>query len=384
MIAPRLLPTVLRQVFRHRTRTLLTAAGVAVAMFLFVTVQSLQQGVRAATEVTAADTTLIVYRENRFCPATSRLPERYAERIALVPGVVSVTPMKVVVNNCRASLDVVTFRGVPAEQVAPMAAKWRIVAGSLDDWHKRSDAALIGERMAERRRLRPGMSFDAAGVAVTIAGVIASGEPQDQNVAYVHLPFLQQAAATGAGLGVVTQFNVRVDDPARLRETAAMIDDLFRTDQDPTTTRPEKAFVAQVGSDVVEIVGFTRYLGWGCLAAVLALVANAIVLGVQDRVREHAVMQTLGFRGGLIARLIIAEGVVLGVLGGAAGTALAAAFLAWGRFSLSTEGLSIHVSPDLRTSAIGLAIAAGVGVVAGLVPALQAGRREIAQGFRAV
>jgi putative ABC transport system permease protein len=384
MIAPRLVPTVLRQVLRHRTRTLLTAAGVAVAMFLFVTVQSLQQGVRAATEVTAADTTLIVYRENRFCPATSRLPESYAERIARVPGVASVTPMKVVVNNCRASLDVVTFRGVPAEQVAPMAAKWRIVAGSLDDWHKRSDAALIGERMAERRRLRPGMSFDAAGVAVTIAGVIASGEPQDQNVAYVHLPFLQQAAATGAGLGVVTQFNVRVDDPARLREVAGAIDDLFRTDQDPTSTRPEKAFVAQVGSDVVEIVGFTRYLGWGCLAAVLALVANAIVLGVQDRVREHAVMQTLGFRGGLIARLIIAEGVVLGVLGGAAGTALAAAFLAWGKFSLSTEGLSIHVSPDLRTSAIGLAIAAGVGVVAGLVPALQAGRREIAQGFRAV
>lgn len=384
MIAPRLIPTVLRQVLRHRTRTLLTAAGVAVAMFLFVTVQSLQQGVRAATEVTATDTTLIVYRENRFCPATSRLPEHYAERIARLPGVASVTPMKVVVNNCRASLDVVTFRGVPAEDVAPMAAKWRIVAGSLEEWHRRSDSALIGERMAERRRLRPGMSFDASGVTVSIAGIIASTEPQDQNVAYVHLPFLQQAAATGPGLGVVTQFNVRVDDPARLRETAAQIDELFRHDQDPTTTRPEKAFVAQVGADVVEIVGFARYLGWGCLAAVLALVANAIVLGVQDRVKEHAVLQTLGFRGGLIARMIIAEGLVLGVLGGAAGTAMAAAFLAWGKFSLSTEGLSIHVSPDVRTSMVGLAIAAGVGVAAGLVPAAQAGRREIAQSFRAV
>lgn len=384
MIAPRLIPTVLRQVLRHRTRTLLTAAGVAIAMFLFVTVQSLQQGVRAATEVTAADTTLIVYRENRFCPATSRLPEHYAERIARLPGVASVTPMKVVVNNCRASLDVVTFRGVPAEDVAPMAAKWRIVAGSLEEWHRRSDSALIGERMAERRRLRPGMSFDASGVTVSIAGIIASTEPQDQNVAYVHLPFLQQAAATGPGLGVVTQFNVRVDDPARLRETAAQIDELFRHDQDPTTTRPEKAFVAQVGADVVEIVGFARYLGWGCLAAVLALVANAIVLGVQDRVKEHAVLQTLGFRGGLIARMIIAEGLVLGVLGGAGGTAMAAAFLAWGKFSLSTEGLSIHVSPDVRTSMVGLAIATGVGVAAGLVPAVQAGRREIAQSFRAV
>ena len=384
MIAPRLIPTVLRQVLRHRTRTILTAAGVAVAMFLFITVQSLQHGVRQATEVTAADTTLIVYRENRFCPATSRLPESYADRVARLPGVASVTPMKVVVNNCRTSLDVVTFRGVPAEQLAAMAGKWRVVAGSLEEWRKRSDAALVGERMAERRRLRPGMSFDAAGVTVSVAGIIASDEPQDQNVAYVHLPFLQQASETGGGLGVVTQLNVRVDDPSRLREVAAAIDELFRADQDPTTTRPEKAFVAQVGADVVEIVGFARYLGWGCLAAVLALVANAIVLGVQDRVKEHAVLQTLGFRGGLIARMIIAEGVLLGVAGGLAGTVLAAAFLAWGQFSLSTEGLSIHVSPDLGTSLLGLAIAAGVGVVAGLVPAVQAGRREIAQSFRAV
>lgn len=384
MIAPRLIPTVLRQVLRHRTRTILTAAGVAVAMFLFITVQSLQHGVRQATEVTAADTTLIVYRENRFCPATSRLPESYADRVARLPGVASVTPMKVVVNNCRTSLDVVTFRGVPAEQLAAMAGKWRVVAGSLEEWRKRSDAALVGQRMAERRRLRPGMSFDAAGVTVSVAGIIASDEPQDQNVAYVHLPFLQQASETGGGLGVVTQLNVRVDDPSRLREVAAAIDELFRADQDPTTTRPEKAFVAQVGADVVEIVGFARYLGWGCLAAVLALVANAIVLGVQDRVKEHAVLQTLGFRGGLIARMIIAEGVLLGVAGGLAGTVLAAAFLAWGQFSLSTEGLSIHVSPDLGTSLLGLAIAAGVGVVAGLVPAVQAGRREIAQSFRAV
>ena len=384
MIAPRLVPTVLRQVLRHRTRTLLTAAGVAVAMFLFITVQSLQHGVRQATEVTAADTMLIVYRENRFCPATSRLPESYAEQISRVPGVESVTPMKVVVNNCRASLDVVTFRGVPEDDLARMAARWRIVAGSVEEWRKRSDAALVGERMAERRRLSPGMSFDAAGVTVSVAGIIASDEPQDQNVAYVHLPFLQQAAATGAGLGVVTQFNVRVTEPARLREIAATIDDLFRTDQDPTTTRPEKAFVAQVGADVVGIVGFARYLGWGCLAAVLALVANAIVLGVQDRVKEHAVLQTLGFRGGLIARMIVAEGLILGVLGGALGTLLSTAFLAWGKFSLSTEGLSIHVSPDVATGLIGLGISAGVGAVAGLVPAVQAGRREIAQGFRAV
>ena len=62
---------------RHRTRTLLTLLGVAVAMFLFCGVQAMQAGVRQATEATARDTTLVVYRQNRFCPATSRLPEHY-------------------------------------------------------------------------------------------------------------------------------------------------------------------------------------------------------------------------------------------------------------------------------------------------------------------
>src|SRR3954463_4474373 len=116
MLSPRFIPLVVKQVVRHRTRTLLTLAGVATAMFLFTAVQAMQAGVREATQTTAKDTTLVVYRQNRFCPATSRLPEYYGDRIAKVPHVLSVVPMKIVVNNCRTSLDVVTFRGVPEDR----------------------------------------------------------------------------------------------------------------------------------------------------------------------------------------------------------------------------------------------------------------------------
>lgn len=383
MIAPRFIPVVIKQVWRHRTRSILTIAGVAVAMFLFIAVQTLQRGVQNATATTAADTTLVVYRENRFCPATSRLPESYLRRIENLPGVVSAVPIKIVVNNCGASLDVITFRGVPPEHLPTMASKWQMIDGSLDAWSKRSDAALVGERLANRRGFRVGQSFDSSGVTVTVAGIVRSSEPQDQNVAYVHLPFLQQAATKG-GLGTVTQFTVRVADPARLEQVAKAIDDEFRTDAEPTQTRPEKAFVAQAASDIVDIVGFTQYLGWACLAAVLALVANAIVLSVQDRVKEHAVLQTLGFRSGLIARLIITEGVLIGVIGGIVGTAAAVAVVKYGQFTLSNEGFSISVSSDWRIVVLGLAISALVGIVAGLVPAWQASRREIAHCFRAV
>ena len=384
MLKLKFIPLVWKQVTRHRTRTLLTVGGVATAMFLFAAVQAMQAGVKEATETTAKDTTLVVYRQNRFCPATSRLPEYYGERIAKVPGVVSVVPMKIVVNNCRTSLDVVTFRGVPEEAFVQHYVKnFELLSGSVEDWKSRTDAALLGETLAKRRGLSVGDRFDAAGVTVYVAGIARSDEPQDQNVGYVHLPFLQRASGDRK-LGVVTQFSVKVDEPKRLDEVAAAIDAEFARDPEPTSTSAEKAFVARAAADVVNLVRFTQYLGWGCLAAVLALVANAIVLSVQDRIKEHAVLQTLGYTGPLIAKLIVTEGLVLGLIGGTIGALAAVAVTVLGNFSIGMDGLSIHVVPGSAMLITSLAMSAALGILAGLVPALQASRREITQCFRAV
>ena len=383
MLGTKYLPLIFKQVTRQPARTLLTLLGVATAMFLFITVQALEQGVTDATVATGKETTLVVYRQNRFCPFASRLPEHYTSRVNRIEGVASVVPIKIVVTNCGAALDVVTFRGVPRENYAVVAKKFTFLSGSMDQWERRSDAALIGEDLASRRRLKAGDVLTAAGVSAYVAGVIRSPEPQDQNVAYVDLKFLQQTAVRG-GDGIVTQFNVKVHDPAHLERVAAAIDEEFRHDPEPTDTRPEKAFVARAAHDLVQIVGFTRYLGWAALAVVLALVSNAIVLSVQDRVREHAVLQTLGFRGGLIARLIVAEGVLLGVTGGAIGSLAAYGLVYFGNFSLSSEGTSVAVRGDATLLILGLTLSAAVGVVAGLIPALQASRRAIAASFRAV
>jgi len=384
MIPSRYVPLVLKKVIRHRARTALTVGGIAAAMFLFCTVQAMHQGMRAATELTAKDNTLIVYRENRYCPATSRLPEYYGPRIAKVPGVASVIPMKIVVNNCRTSLDVVTFRGAPVEDfVQRLGPRLHVLEGSMADWEKRSDAAMVGETLARRRGLKVGDRFDAAGVTVYVAAIMHSEEPQDQNVAYVHLPFLQQTVDRNK-LGIVTQFNVTVTDPSKLAEVARTIDAEFAKDSDPTRTSPDKAFVARAASDIVEIAGFARWLGWGCLAAVMALVGNAIVLSVQDRIKEHAILQTLGFDGGLILRLIVAEGVTLGILGGLVGTLGSAAVIYFGAFAISTEGLSVAIASSPLIAVWGLGLSALLGATASLVPAWQASRREIAACFRAV
>lgn len=378
----RCIPYVLKQVVRHRVRSLLTILGIAIAMFLFTSVQAMNSGVLEATTTTARDTTLIVYREDRYCPATSELPQDYQSRIERIEGVTSVIPMKVVVSNCRTSLDVVTFRGVPKDDfVRDRGEGFELIAGSIEEWKKRTDAALLGETLANRRGLRPGMTFDAAGITAMVAGVIRSDNAQDQNVAYTALEFVQLAGRDR--LGIVTQFNVKVSDPDLLEPVSKQIDKLFATAQEPTATFTEKAFVGRVADDVIELVGFARWLGLGCLAAVLALVANSIVLGVQSRVSEHAVLQTLGYSGRLVALLIIAEGVVLALIGGGIGAVGAVIAADVGSFALSVEGATIPITADATLLAMGVLICGVIGVLAGLVPAWQASTKEIAECFRA-
>ncbi len=380
----RFVPLVVKQVTRRLVRSSLTVFGVAAAMFLFVAIRSLQEGVAAATHETGKDATLIVYRENKFCPFTSKLPERYDAPIARIPGVVSVTPMQIVVSNCRASLDVVTFRGVPAEAFARgEASGFRIVAGSLGAWTARQDAALVGKTLADRRGFRPGDRFQATGITVTVAAIFESDEPQHLNVAYVHLPFLQRIPGSDQR-GIVTQFSVKVDDPSKLESVSREIDALFKSDAAPTSTRSEKAFTARAAGDIMELLGFAAWVAAACVGAVLALVANAIVLAVQDRVRDFAVMETLGYPGWLLGTLVVAEGAVLSLLGGGLGAGAAMAVLRWKSPSLSNEGLSIEFQAGAHVWGAALGVALVVGVLAGLVPAFRVARQSIAGSFRAV
>src|SRR6516164_3743417 len=104
-------PYVFKSLWRHRTRTALTVSGSAVALFVFCFIGAVQEGLARLTGDRASERKLIVFQANRFCPSTSRLPEDYARQIAKMPGVEEAVPIKVYMNNCRASLDVVVFHG---------------------------------------------------------------------------------------------------------------------------------------------------------------------------------------------------------------------------------------------------------------------------------
>jgi putative ABC transport system permease protein len=377
----KLLSLALKNITRHRLRSLLTMAGVAAGMFLFTAVETMQDSLAKVTKASANDTTLVVYRENRFCPMTSRLPEHYLPTISRIEGVREVIPIQIAVNNCGASLDVITFRGVPPENLRKYNPDLSVIEGSFDEWTKRTDAALVGETFARRRGLKTGDKFEAVGINVHVAGIIKSKESQDNNVAYVHLPFLQQAS--NIGLGTVTQFNVKVKSADLLESVAQQIDETFRSDSQPTTTRPEKAFFAETAKQMIELIGFTRWLGLGAVAAVLGLVANAVLLIIRGRVKETAILQTLGYSRMNIATLVSFEGVLLGLLGGALGVLTAYFFFHWQSFTLGNEGLTLAITPNPAVLLKGILVALLLGLLASLYPAWRASRQPVVQSLNA-
>jgi putative ABC transport system permease protein len=371
----------MRHIWRYPIRSGLTIAGVATGIFLFTTVETLHASLRSVTTASAEETSLVVYRENRFCPFTSRLPEHFTDQIKRLPGVATVTPLQVVVNNCNASLDVVTFRGLPDQQFDAFASdRFVVLAGALAAWHQRGDAAAVGHILAQRRGLAVGDALNAAGVTVQVAAIIQSDDQQDNNSAFVSLPFLQQASRRG--LGEVTQFNVTVDDPAQLEAVATAIDQRFAHSEAPTHTRPAQAFIAQTAQDMLALIAMTRWVGLGAVLAVVALVSNTTMLAVRGRLSAFAVLQTVGYQRRHIMATVVSEGVILGLVGGGIGAGASWLLLATGGWSLSAEGISLVFMPSMSVLGVALLAAVLLGFVAALFPAWLAARLPIVQTLR--
>jgi putative ABC transport system permease protein len=373
-------PYVFKSLWRHRSRTLLTVSGSAVALFVFCFVGSVQRGLSRLTEDQQALRTLIVFQENRFCPASSKLPEDYARTVAKLPGVKEVVPIKVFTNNCRASLDVVVFNGMPPDQLQA-ARDLTLLSGSWGEFDSKTDAAVVGQAVAQRRGLKVGQRFTIGEVTVSVVGIFRSSVPAEDNYIYTHLDFLQRARGQSS-VGTVTQLEVQVSESADPDQVAAAIDAQFRNGPVGTSTRSKGVFQRDTLSDLAELIGFAHWLGYACVGLVLALVATTTVMAVQDRIKEHAVLQTLGLRPGRIFRLVLAESILQSIAGGLLGIGAGLALLAWGGFAVGAEGVTIAFNPSLDLAISGAVISLVVGVLAGLAPGWQAARTQIVTALR--
>jgi putative ABC transport system permease protein len=154
------------------------------------------------------------------------------------------------------------------------------------------------------------------------------------------------------------------------------IDQLFANSSYETASDTEKAFnkafVAQFGNIaliVVLVVG-------AAFVTILMIVGNTMALSVRERTREIGVLKTLGFSGGRILRLVLGESILLALIGGLPGLGLAVVFILLVRDSLT--GILPHINVAPRIILAGIALMVALGVVTGLIPALNAMRLKIA------
>ena len=374
------IPYVLKTIWRHRSRTLLTVSGSAVALFVFCFVGAVQEGMTDLRRRQEEKRSLITFQANKFCPATSHLPQDYDQQIAQLDGVRDVVPIQVFTNNCRASLDVVVFYGLPPEKLR-IARDFELQSGSWSEFEEHQDSAVVGQAVASRRGIATGDKFSIGDLSVTVAGVYTSDDPAEENYIYSHLDFLQRNKGMNL-VGTVTQLEVLLNEGVDADVKCREIDDKFRGGPVETDTRPKGVFQAQSLGDLTQLISMAHFLGYSCVGLVLALVATTTVMSVEDRVKEHAVLQTIGFSGPRVFRLVMAESILLSLAGGAIGVAFAIVLLALSGLSVGAEAVTIAFTPSFRLAATGMVVALAAGLLAGVAPALRAARTEIVPALR--
>jgi putative ABC transport system permease protein len=374
------LPYILKTLWRHRSRTLLTVSGSAVAIFVYCFVGSVQQGMDDLQNRESAKQSLVMFQANKFCPFTSHLPQDYEAKIKKLSGVREVVPIQVFTNNCRASLDVIVFYGVPPAKLRT-ARDFHLLSGDWADFEQHQDSAVVGRAVASRRNLKAGDKFSIGELTVQVAGIFGSNDAAEENYIYTHLDYLQRGKSRDQ-VGTVTQHEILLEPNVDVTSKSKEIDDLFRGGPVLTDTRAKGVFQAKSLGDLTQLIGLARYLAYACVGLILALVATTTVMSVQDRIMEHAVLQTLGVTSGRVFRLVVSESTLLSTAGGLCGVAAAMLVLQFSHLSVGAEAVTIAFQPSWTLALSGIIICAIVGVLAGIAPGWHAARTNIVRALR--
>ncbi|MCB9884019.1 MAG: ABC transporter permease [Planctomycetes bacterium] len=372
------LPYVLRTASRARMRSLLTLLGAALAMTLFAFVRTVDGGVAALAEK-ARQPVLVVFQDSRFCPLTSDLPLRYERDLRKIDGVEDVLPTLVFINSCRSNLDLVTLHGVTAEALDKLY-DLQVLDGSIGAWKQHGDGALVGERLAARRGLAVGQRVRLGEVDVQVSGIIRSETAGVANLAFVHL---DQLALARDRQGAATEFLVKIRPGADETEVAEAIDQHFKTDESRTDTKSMHAFVAAAIGEIAELVEFARWLGYLAVLVVALVLANTVFISAESRAAEMGVLETIGMTKSRLIALIASEGIGLGLIGGALGTALVIVILLLRPVTLGVEGYGIDLIPSWNTALVSMGAALLTGALASIPPAIAVARRPLHLGVKA-
>ncbi len=176
-------------------------------------------------------------------------------------------------------------------------------------------------------------------------------------------------------------FWVKCQSAQALRSLQQEIDTTFANTPDATKSEDENAFGANFVQAMGDIPGLMRAMAIVVVFIVALVAGNTMMMSFRERTRELAVFKAIGFPAGRIFRIVLAESIILALVGSAAGIIPAALYLHWLPIKVRMGPVgSLALSP----SAVGVALTIGVfvGLVAGLWPAYQAMKLKTVHALR--
>ena len=373
------LPLIFANLLRKKIRTLLTLGSFAVALFLFGLLAVVGGAFSDFKDVAGADRMVVVNKTSIIEP----LPISYRDRLLRIPGVQQVTYSSwfggVYQDEKNVfpqyAIDPENQLGIFRENIVP-SDQWReftidrqgAVVG--EDLAKRFGWK-IGDRIPIKGTYYPGVwEFNIRGLYHTARKGEYAGE------FWFQWDYLRERSN---GKGYVGWYYVRLSSPDQAAQIAKSIDREFSNSPWETKTDVEKAVATARVKQLGNIQLLMLSIGGVVFFTLLLVTGNTIAMAVRERIGELAILKALGYFDAFVLVLVLAESLFVAAAGG--GLGLLAAKL----FTLS--GTRIHglfprfyLSPGAMLS--GLAISLGVGVVAGILPALSAMRLGVVDALR--
>ena len=366
---------------RSKTRTLLTMLSVVAAFVLFGMLDAVRVAFNSSTNVAGYDRLVVASRLS----ITQMLPMRLQAQIEQVPGVEKVVHMAWFGGIYREQQNFFPnmstgpgfFELYPEYSLPPEQAK---------AFEATRDGAVVGESLAKRHGWKLGDTIplqatifptkgsnDWTFKLVGIYKVTDQKRRGEENQLYFRWDYFNEAndyVKDRAGWWMV-----KLSDPSKADQVAQAIDKLSENSDHETKTQSEQAFnqaflkqFADIGLIVTGIMGAVFF-------TLVLLTGNTMAQAVRERTPELAVLKTIGFSNRSVLWLVMAESVLLIVLGGLAGLVIAGALVKV--VSAGSNGMIALDTIPAATWAVGIAVMLAIGVVVGALPALRAMRLNI-------
>lgn len=367
---------------RRLRRSILTTLGIAIALFLFITLRSVITTMRAAGEV-GSETRLVVRNKLGI---VFPLPMAYRSRLEAMDVVTSVTWANWFGGVYLSERNFFPQFAIDAGSYLPLHPEVQLTEEQRAAFLAERTAAVVARDLAERFGWKLGQTIALRGTIFsgehrfTIRGIYEPATPPFQNIFFFRWDYLKERYRESEYMSNVGWYIVGVrnpDDAARIGET---IDRMYENSAAPTRSETERAFQLGFISLYGNVAFFLNVIGMAVVFAILLVAANTMAMSARERFHEVAVLKTLGFSDRTVLWLVLAEAGVIAGTGLALG--LAGALLFYNVRGFDAAGFIPGLSVARDTIALSVAIAALLAAVSAAVPAWQSARLQVVDALR--